>query len=535
MKKQLIEFIDRHNSVEKPLVTEAKLAYWNASISGKDEDYAKAETLQQECIKIVTNKSDFEILKKIKASGEINESLLIRQLDILYNQYLLSKANPEKLKEIVSLEVQVEKKYSNFRSDINGKRYTDNEIEYILNNSINDNELKQAWFSHKKIGNLVADDIQLLVKKRNEIAVDLGFQNYHEMNLTLGEQNPDDIEKIFDELDILTKQAYIKLKNDIDLYLSDRLKINKNELMPWHYQNRFFQEAPKIYKLDLDDYYKNKNLEEITKNYYAGLGLKVDELIAQSDLYEKPGKNQHAYCISIDTEGDIRVLCNIKNNSQWMNTMLHEFGHAVYDKYIDRSLPYLLRNPSHTFTTEAIAMMFGRLGSNPQWLKDATGISGSEKDKIRDACFKTLRLEQLVFSRWVQVIYRFEKSMYENTETDLNSLWWSLVEKYQLIKQPVDRDEPDWASKIHIATSPCYYHNYLLGELLASQLHYYITMNIIKSQDYTGQSYYNNPDVGNYLIEKVFKPGASLSWNELIENATGEKLTSAYYARQFVE
>ena len=44
------------------------------------------------------------------------------------------------------------------------------------------------------------------------------------------------------------------------------------------------------------------------------------------------------------------------------------------------------------------------------------GISEDEKMKITETCFKTLRLEQLVFSRWAQVMYHFEKSMYENPD-----------------------------------------------------------------------------------------------------------------------
>ena len=63
-------------------------------------------------------------------------------------------------------------------------------------------------------------------------------------------------------------------------------------------------------------------------------------MLKNSDLYEKEGKNQHAFCTDIDNTGDVRVLCNIKSNSYWMNTMLHEFGHAVYDKNIDTDLPF---------------------------------------------------------------------------------------------------------------------------------------------------------------------------------------------------
>jgi len=158
--------------------------------------------------------------------------------------------------------------------------------------------------------------------------------------------------------------------------------------MPWNYQNRFFQEAPKIYTVDLDKYYKDKNLETLTKDYYRGMGIPIDELVAKSDLYEKPGKNQHAFCSDMDKAGDIRVLCNIKPNYYWMETMLHEFGHACYSKYVDPSLPFTLRNEAHILTTEAIAMMFGRMSANPQWLQDMTGISDEERIKYPKIALK---------------------------------------------------------------------------------------------------------------------------------------------------
>ncbi len=306
--------------------------------------------------------------------------------------------------------------------------------------------------------------------------------------------------------------------------------------MPWHYQNRYFQEAPKIYKVDLDKYFKNHDLEKLTSEYYKSIDLPLDDMLKKSDLYEKPGKNQHAFCTDIDEEGDIRVLCNIKPNAYWMNTMLHEFGHAVYFKFIDRGLPFALRQPAHIFTTEAIAMMFGRMYTNPQWIQDLVNITDNEKNKIATDCYKRMRMEQLVFSRWAQVMYRFEKSMYENPDQDLNQLWWNLVEKYQMIRKPEGRNKPDWATKIHIATSPCYYHNYLLGELFASQLQHYLCNNIIKSNaGFMAISFYNKPEVGHYLKKYVFGPGDKYFWNDMIERATGEKLTPKYYAAQFVD
>jgi peptidyl-dipeptidase A len=535
MVKQFDEFVKKFEAKYIPLYKETNLAYWNASITGKEEDFKKVAELQNKMTLIFSNKEDFASLKKIHSSKGITDSIKKRELEILYLGFLGNQADTAKLNAINAAQNQIEQKFGNYRAEVGGKKMTDNEIEDILMTSKDSKELETAWLAHKKIGPFVADDVKKLVKMRNEVAKDLGYLNYHEMRLKLSEQDPAEILKLFDELDLLTKDAFKKEKDEIDAYFADKYKIKKEDLMPWHYQNRFFQEAPKIYKVDLDSYYKDKDLVKLTEEYYKGIGLPVDDIIKNSDMFEKPGKNQHAYCTDIDNVGDVRVLCNVKPTEKWMNTMLHEFGHATYDKYIDnKNLPFALRDPAHTFTTESIAMIFGRFSSNGTWMKDMKLVSDEEAKKISEDAFKSLRLQQLVFSRWSQVMYRFEKSMYENPDQDLNKLWWDLVEKYQLLKRPKDRNEPDWATKIHIAAYPCYYHNYHLGELLASQLYNYIGTNILKAADTKNQSFVGKPEVGKYLQEKVFMPGARYYWNDMIEKATGEKLTAKYYAKQFV-
>jgi peptidyl-dipeptidase A len=487
-------------------------------------------------VKLFADKESLKKLEEIKVSGLITDSLLLRQLDVLYRSFMMAKADTAKLNATVRMQSAIEQKYGNFRAEVKGKKLNDNEVEDILKHSKDVDAQKEAWLAQKKIGPVVAADIIALVKKRNEIAKDLGFKNYHEMSLTLSEQDPKVISRLFEQLDSLTRNSFAEVKGEIDDYFVKYYKLkSKEELMPWNYQNRFFQEAPKIYEQDLDQYYKGKNLEQLAATYYAGIGLPIDELIRKSDLYGKPGKNQHAYCTDIDKTGDVRVLCNIVPNETWMGTMLHEFGHAVYFEGISRDLPFILRDPAHTFTTEAIAELFGRFSTNPQWIKDNLGISEQEKTKIAETSLKTLRIQQLVFSRWAQLMYNFEKSMYENPDQDLNKLWWDLAEKYQMLKRPEGRNEPDWATKIHIALYPCYYHNYLLGELLASQLYYYMVTNIVKSNDYKFQSFTGKKEIGDYLKKNIFAPGSKYYWNDMIEKATGEKLTPKYYAKQFVK
>jgi peptidyl-dipeptidase A len=530
MENRMSEFIRVYEDKIIPLYKEYTLSDWEANVNGTDENWARREKASIAFISFYTDKAAFAELKELKESGMVKELVLARQLELIYNMYLQGQIDTSLISQQVKMETEINKKYGNFRATVNGKQLSDNEVEGILRSSTSSTELQAAWEGHKLIGPVVADDVIKLVKHRNKIAQQLGFSNYHQMSLELSGQKPDDVTKLFDELDSLTRSNFAQLKGDIDAYFSKRYGIPVAELKPWHYQNRYFQEAPEIYPVNFDKYYQDKEPAQLAARYYASLGLPVDAILAKSDLYEKPGKNQHAFSTDIDRAGDVRTLDNIKPDANWMNTILHELGHGVYQYYNDMSLPFTLRDAAHTFTTEAIANYFGRLATNPAWMNYMGIIDDSEMNKIADDSFKALRLQQLVFSRWAQVMYRFEKAMYENPDQDLNQLWWDIVEKYQMVKKPEGRDMPDWASKIHIALYPCYYHNYLLGELLASQFNNYVTTNVVK-----GNTEADMKAMGEYFKTSVFMPGARYQWNEMIEKATGEKLTAKYYAKQFVQ
>ena len=533
--KQLQKFVTAHVEKIKPMDKETNLASWDAAITGKSEDYDKLSKLTLRLRQVYTNSQEFAFLKDMKESGEVKDTKLARQLDVLHNTYLKNQIEPELLKRIVDLGTEIEKNFSTFRGTIEGKKVTDNEIKEILKTETDSAGREQAWLASKQVGAVVADDIIQLVKLRNQAARKLGFDNYHTLSLTTREQDVKELDRIFNELYELTNEPFDKLKADLDRILAAKCGITVAELMPWHYHDPFFQETPMVYDLDLDTYYKDKDVKELGARFYAGIELSVESILANSDLYEREGKNPHAFCTDIDKEGDVRILCNLKNNEGWMETLLHELGHAVYDKYQDPQVPYLLRRPAHIFTTEAIAMFFGRLSRNPAWMQQMLELSDQQRTEIEKVSGKYTQLKQIIFARWDMVMYDFEKQLYANPDQDLNSLWWQMVEKYQLVKKPQGRNEPDWAAKIHFTIAPCYYHNYMLGELLASQLHHHIVHNILKLEADENVGYVGQRKVGDFLAEKVFEAGAVYHWNEMIKRATGEPLTPKYFVAQFVK
>ena len=525
-------FVKDHEKRLRGLETRANQGWWNANTTGKDADFKEKEKAQNLIDEALADPAVFKELKEIKDAGGIDVPVVAREIDVLYLMYLEKQVDPALLKRMVALGNKVEQTFNVYRAKVDGVEMSDSEVRKVLKNSSNSEQREAVWTSSKGVGAVLADDLRELVKLRNLAAVKLGFKNYHDMQLTLNEQNGKDLIALFDELDELTREPFKQAKVEIDVKLASYCGIKVQELMPWHYHDPFFQESPAVFPVSLDAPYSHADLLKLCRDFYAGIGLPIDEVIARSDLYEKKGKSPHAFCTDINRDGDVRVLANIVNNEYWMGTMLHELGHSVYSsKNIPSSVPYVLRLESHILTTEGVAMMFERLSKSRLWL-EKMGIAVDDPKAFDEVAAKMLRNQLLIFSRWCQVMLRFEKSMYENPDQDLNKLWWDLVEKYQDVKRPPGRNAPDFASKIHIVNAPVYYHNYQMGQLFASQVHHAITREV-KGKYPDDVIYVGNKAVGEFMRKKVFEPGRKLSWNDLTKFATGEPLNAKAFAADF--
>jgi peptidyl-dipeptidase A len=527
-------FIDRHLEKARPLEKASNLAWWQANTSGDEADFQAKEKAENALNQVLSNPQAFQELKGIRDKGGLTDDLVKRSIDLLYLSYLGKQVDPALLEQMVAKSNAVERTFNVYRAQVGDKQLTENDVRKILRESKSSAEREQAWKGSKGVGREVEPVLRDLVKLRNEAARKLGFRDYYAMSLYLNEQDEGALLALFAQLDELTRKPFLDLKAQVDQRLARAYKIQVEELRPWHYHDPFFQEAPQVGATNLDSLYAGKDILKICAAYYEGVGLPVEDVLERSDLYEKPGKSPHAFCTDIDREGDVRVLANIRPTDYWMNTMLHELGHAVYSKNIDRQLPYQLRADAHILATEGIAMMFGRVNKRAEWLRASLGLSAQQASRLGREAQQELRLESLIFSRWCQVMLHFERAMYANPDQDLAKLWWDLVEKYQGLRRPENRSEPDYASKIHLVSAPVYYHNYMMGELFASQVHHALARHL-DVKDPGEFAYVGRQEAGEFLKEKVFGPGARYPWNEMIRQATGEPLTANYYALDFVK
>lgn len=544
-KKKAADLLNEYNTKAGALYKEAALAYWDAALTGK---FDKASETELAFRKYHSDKAMYDkVMELQKNSADFDEDTK-RTLKLIELGYRENVLEAEELKKLVNASKEIEKIFSTFRGKYDGaprkklkkgekpvNTFSNNELLSFLKKETNSLKRQKIWEGLKDVGEAVGPKLVALAKLRNDAAKKLGFKDFWHMRIVLQEHDPDKLVTLFDDLQKLTDAPFKAMKDALDKELARKFRIKPAQLMPWHYDNPFFQEAPPSAKVNLDEFFKNKKKEDIVaiaKTFFNDIDLNADDIIERSDYYEKPGKDQHAFCTTIDRENDVRMLLNIRPNVYWMDTMLHETGHAVYYKYIDRSMNWTLREAAHIFTTEAVAMFFGALSKNIPWLTEYLKAPKARVKKLEKAIIEQRIREQLIFARWTLVMFNFEKALYENPDQDLNKLWWDLVEKYQFLKRPVKRNKADWASKPHFTIAPVYYHNYLMGELFAAQLRATFAKTM-GHKGHPGQIDYNKKkEVGKFMKEKLFASGMKLHWGAFVKSATGEELSSRFFAEE---
>lgn len=519
----LLDFEKRLAPVEKS----SGEAWWNLATTGTEAAKQELVRAGKEYNRLFSDPEEYRKVRDwYEERSSLESPLLRREIEVLYRMFAGRQGDREVLERIEELEAEANATYSNHRAVVGGREVGENEVRYILHSSDDDALRREAWEASKTVGREVEETVRELARLRNRLAHEQGHENHYARSLDLQEIDAGELEGIMAGLQTATDTPFRELKENLDDGL--RAKFGVSEVMPWHLPDPFFQEPPEDDGLDADRFFSDRDLEALTLAHYDALGLDVRGVMRNSDLHERPGKDQHAFCASIGREYpyDVRVLSNNRADAYWADTMLHEFGHAVYDRHINPSLPYLLRTVAHTCATEAIALMMGSVVSEPGWLASIAGIPLEELEGDREKLAVRRRAEGLVFIRWALVMYRFEQALYEDPDrADLNSLWWDLVEELQLVNRPPGRDEPDWAAKIHVAIAPVYYHNYVLGHLIAAQLRSYLENHITRGP------FYESEASGRYLLEAIFGPGARESWQDTVLRATGEPLSTENFVR----
>ena len=118
------------------------------------------------------------------------------------------------------------------------------------------------------------------------------------------------------------------------------------------------------------------------------------------------------------------------------------------------------------------------------------------------------------------MVSRFERTLYRRPDSDADSLWRALTERYLEVESP----EPSlWASETPLLVQPLSAARYLVAEAAAAQLLAALHARFGSAEG--GQ-------VGKFLEQSVYSPSAGRPWTEILTRATGAPLGASSLVRE---
>ena len=497
-----IEIREGFSKKAEPALIESGKAGWNFFINSTPENQKLMEEADDKYYAVYKNESDYKNLLKIdKTKLPSHEA---KQLKDLLRKFDEELNTGEAKKALRKKEADIGQKYNTYVPMIDGKEVTKVDITKILQTETNPEIRKNAYEAKIKGGDLIAEDLIELVKMRNEYAKTKGYDNYFDYMI----KEEYDVEPEF--LDKLIEDVYSKAQSKIQILQDKRQNELKeffgvNTLKAYNYGLLLDSNPEKA----VNEILINKNIEEISKKTYSGMGYDIDKLQKEGkltlDLYPRKGKNTHGFCFGIEAGKDSRILANLMNNVESLDTLNHELGHCVYDLGLSLDLPFLDKTPASSAVTDAIAMMMGDIMKKEDILKGIIpdNLLAKFKDSLKDD-------EANFVSRSLQII-DFERELYKNPNQDPAELWAKMKCKY-LNRQ----EEPDneWATIPHYLTHPGYYQNYFRATLMKAQIYNHLHSVLGNITE--------NPKTAEYMNENIFTIGASVDEYDLIKQLTGK-------------
>ena len=487
----------------------------------------------------------------ISHRAELDE-LTWRQLErVLLNAAECPMTNPKLVTDRIAAETAQASTLNGFEFKLHGKTVTANDIDNLLETSVDLGERQDVWLASKESGRALKPGLVKLRDLRNGVAQEMGYPDYFSLQVASYGMTTEEMLRLNDDFMAVLRPLYLQLHTWVKYKLAEKYHQSVPKRIPAHWiNNRWAQEWDGLAEgADLTPFFKDCTSEFIIKSaeqFYTGLGFAPlpASFWTKSDLYpvaagDPRKKNAHASCWHVDLGSDIRSLQSIEPNPWWFATAHHELGHGYYFMSYSRpEVPALLRTGANPAFHEGIGELIALASSQAPYLK-SLGIlpAGYQPDEQAFLLNDALSGGGIPFMFWSSgVMAHWEADIYANNlpATEWNRRWWQYVRDFQGVEPPVERSEEwcDAATKTHINDTPAYYYSYAIAEVFKHQLHEHIAKKILH-QPPQACNYAGNRQVGDFL-KSIMEKGATEDWRKVLKEATGEELSTRamieYYA-----
>ena len=348
--------------------------------------------------------------------------------------------------------------------EINGKEYTLQQAGKFLEN--HDRKLREEVY-RKVNERRLQDKDQLnklfteLVHKRNQEALNAGFENYRDFKFKqLGrfDYTKEDTFRFHESV----KQQVLPLVHKI--YINKKQKLKLDDLRPWDTEAEPEGTKP-LAPFETGKELLDKTIECFTRlRPFFGDCLRQMNEMKHLDLESRSGKAPGGYNMPLAETGAPFIFMNAAGQMHDVTTIVHEGGHAV-QSFLTHSLE-LNSFKEYPMEIAEVASMAMELFTMDYW-----DVFFENKEDLKRA--KEHQLERVItIFPWIAVIDKFQHWVYENpnhTIEERSKRWTEIFHEfsegiidYSGLEKYV---ENGWQKQLHLFEVPFYYIEYGIAQL----------------------------------------------------------------------
>ncbi|CAD7929045.1 unnamed protein product [Amoebophrya sp. A25] len=447
--------------------------------------------------------------------------------------------------QITELESSLDQKRNGLATGcvLNGERVamTSVALRQALRNKEVESERKAAYQGIREIGTFITDNgFPEIVKKRNELAKALGYEDFYDYKVTQAEGFGK--KRLFEILDDLEAKTRPTMQKAI-AYLKE--KKGEDAFEPW---NLAFKLAGNLVKKE-DPYFPFERAVLRYAESFANLGISYAGAVLNLDLLDREKKYSNGFCHwpqpawvadggkrwvpSVANFTSLAIPSSIGSGKTALTTLMHEAGHAAHFANIRMHSPLFSqeRAPTSVAYAENQSMFLDSLVDDADWkaryAKDRNDVR-MPFDLIEESIRETAPFAVFMLRGMLAVPF-FERALYELPAEEVTpERIRSLADEIeaQICGGPQGRA---LLSVPHILSdeSSCYYHGYVLAEMSVHQTREYFLEKCGFLTD--------NPSIGPELTESYWRCGNSEMFLNLVEKLTGKPLVADAWVRDLSE
>jgi len=466
---ELKVFLDQKEAVYEDISVEMGEAYWNLY---SDEAVADLTTPKQRYTDLYNNDTLIQLVDEwYPKRGKLKDRILARRLEIWHN--ILTAAKINYAEENLTLQ---------------------NELEFWLG----EDEDAEGRPTTEELNEMMIT----LMKLRNQQAKEMGFENYADLMLDIKETDYDWFKAFATVLEQRTREPFQKLKDE---YLEETGKevftnADARSLAMQYYINQITPEL------------SGDTMRTAMKEIIDGIGLNYDNLPFRTVENEMP-PGIGGQGIAVQIPNDFRIALQPGMD---FSTWMHELGHGLHGMFCTIESP-ILKGYEWSFGSgnggysEGMAETSARFTRIPEIAKKYSDQTDEEISKKIEAVDKY----RPAYLRYWLMIFMYEVEFYKDLDQDPIELKKKLMQEYRLLDDLPDQTGP--VVDMVYVSYPLYLQNYVIADIISWQVH-----STLKEK--FGESYFNNPETGQFLIDNFYSDGSMQNWQERLEKVTGSKL-----------